>query len=508
VEHPLRVPELLELVNERLRALGTVAVRAQVSQVRRSARGHRYLTLADDEEEGALLHAVLFAGTGARVDAALHAAGLPALAEGALVVVRGSLDVYPPTGELRLVVTDVDVEAMRDARAARRARNLRLLVAAGLAEANRQRKLPAVPLRVAIVTSSAGVVHLDIQRVLDASGYRFRTSVHHSPVTGREAAPALRRALAEALGTRPDVIIVARGGGSSEDLDAFDDLELARDVARAPVPVIAAIGHAVDEPLVALVAYRAIDVPQSAGAYLVEQVRAFLTGLAVSVETVRTRTEARLGVLRLAVHDIGATLVASALGTLAEQREALARARSLRALALGQLRYHRARLYDPAELERAAVRRLLRARERLVAAQAHRVAAGRRLERDRAVLATDERRLLAAVGRRVRRERADLAPLGDALARQGTDVLGRHTRCLEVLRWQLLTRTGARLRSEERTVTHCGTGLASFASALEAGFAMLATPERRWLRRALEVQGHDEVLALFVDGALTLAPRS
>src|SRR5439155_2149796 len=177
------------------------------------------------------------------------------LEDGMDVVVSGDVDVFPRRGSVQLLIkaaTPAGVGAFWAAYQKTRKK----LAAEGLFDPVRKRPLPPFPQRIGVVTSEIGAVVHDIVTIL-----RRRYPIAHlviapALVQGPEAPASLRRALA-VVADRVDVVIVARGGGSLEDLWCFNDEGLARAVAASRVPVVSAIGHETDVTIVHVVAHAA-----------------------------------------------------------------------------------------------------------------------------------------------------------------------------------------------------------------------------------------------------------
>jgi len=214
-------------------ALTDVLVRGEVSSVSRPPSGLAYFSLKDAEAQ---IPCVLFRTAAASLRFELR--------EGLEVLVRGDVDVFPVKGLAQLLVRDVSpigrgafwlaFEQVRDR-----------LAAEGLFAVERKRPLPKFPRRIGIVTSEAGAAMHDVLAVL---GRRYRlAAVLVSPclVQGDGAAASIVCALDRIAG-RADVTILARGGGSVEDLWAFNDEGVARAIARSPEPIVSAVGHEVD----------------------------------------------------------------------------------------------------------------------------------------------------------------------------------------------------------------------------------------------------------------------
>jgi len=239
-----RVWEVAALVHAVADALAArfaaVAVRGEISGWARAASGHCYFTLKDAEHTAAL-RCAMFRRAAQLCDFAPE--------EGDLVELRGRLAVYEPRGELQFVV-----ESMRRSGAgALFERFLRLksqLEAEGLFDAARKRPIPAFPRRVGIVTSLAAAALHDVLTALGRRAPHVALIVYPSPVQGGEAPQALAEAIARA-GARAEVdtLIVCRGGGSIEDLWAFNEAVVVRAIAASPIPVVAGIGHETDVTL-------------------------------------------------------------------------------------------------------------------------------------------------------------------------------------------------------------------------------------------------------------------
>lgn len=222
------------------------AVRGEVSGFSRAASGHCYFNLKDADGGGALLRCAMFR----------RAASLLAFApaDGQLVEVRGRLGVYEPRGELQLVV-----EAMQAAGAgALYEQFLRIkarLEAQGLFDAARKRELPCYPRAIGVVTSLGAAALQDVLTALARRAPQVRVVVYPSAVQG----PGAPTALADAIGLASsrgevDTLIVCRGGGSLEDLWAFNDEQVVRAIVAASMPVVCGVGHETDVTLADLAA--------------------------------------------------------------------------------------------------------------------------------------------------------------------------------------------------------------------------------------------------------------
>jgi len=253
----LSVTDVTRAVRELVEgALGEIWVEGEVSNLRKQASGHQYFTLKDDRCQ---LPCVLFHRPGLR-----HASLL--LAEGQLVHVRGKMTVYEPRGQYQLVVALVQA-AGAGALAAKFEALKRKLDVEGLFDPARKRPLPSFPRAVGIVTSPTGAAIADLLNILHRRAPWMRIVLNPVRVQGEGAAAEIAAAVAEFnSGKLPavDVIIVGRGGGSAEDLWAFNDEALARVLAASTTPVVSAVGHEIDFTIADFVADLRAPTPSAA----------------------------------------------------------------------------------------------------------------------------------------------------------------------------------------------------------------------------------------------------
>jgi exodeoxyribonuclease VII large subunit len=231
------------------------AVSGEIAGFSRAASGHCYFTLKDANGSAAL-RCAMFRRAASLLDFAP--------VDGQRVELRGRLGVYEPRGELQFIA-----EAMRSAGAgALYERFLRLrarLEAEGLFDAASKRPLPAHPLAIGVVTSLAGAALHDVATTLARRSPHVRVVVYPSAVQGIDAPAALCAALRLAGERREvDVLILCRGGGSLEDLWAFNDERVVRAVRAAPMHVVSGVGHETDVTLVDLAADLRAPTPTAA----------------------------------------------------------------------------------------------------------------------------------------------------------------------------------------------------------------------------------------------------
>lgn len=237
-----------------------VVVEGEISNCRQWSSGHIYLTLKDDHAQ---IRAVIFRNTARLLRIKPE--------DGQHVIVRGRVSVYDVKGEYQIVCDAVEPFGLGARQAAFDALKRRL-AAEGLFDQARKRPLPTLPRRIGIVTSLDGAAVRDMVRVLTTRCPGVPILVRAARVQGEGASDDLVRALL-AIGrvTDVDVIIIGRGGGSAEDLDAFNDERLARAIAAAPVPVISAVGHEVDFTIADFVADLRAATPSNAAELVVDR---------------------------------------------------------------------------------------------------------------------------------------------------------------------------------------------------------------------------------------------
>jgi exodeoxyribonuclease VII large subunit len=260
------VAEVTGLVKASLESLfPRLWVEGELSNFHRHQSGHLYFTLKDDKAQ---LRAVMF-----RSDARGVAFELK---DGLKVLCRGRLSVYEPRGEYQLYVEAVQPKGKGALQLAFEQLKEKLR-AEGLFDPARKRRIPLRPGTIGIVTSPTGAALRDILRVLDRRHARLGVLIHPARVQGEGAAEEIAEGI-RTLGAVPgvDVLIVGRGGGSLEDLWAFNEEKVARAIAASPVPVISAVGHEVDVTIADFVADLRAPTPSAAAEMVVEKESAFL----------------------------------------------------------------------------------------------------------------------------------------------------------------------------------------------------------------------------------------
>lgn len=278
-----QVTRYLRELLEHNQHLTEVWVAGEISNLTRAASGHIYFTLKD---ERAALRCAFFRNR--------NVSQRTPLAEGLSVVVYGSLSLYEQRGELSFIVDFVQPEGTGSL-AAEFERRRAAFEAEGLFAVERKRALPPFPERVGVVTSPSGAVWHDICDVLGRRWPLATLVLQPTPVQGEGAAPLIAEAIRTVARLDVDLVIVARGGGSAEDLWAFNEEPVVRAIFGCPVPVVSAVGHETDHTLADLVADVRAPTP-SAAAELVAPDRA-----AVSRHVSALQTQLMVSVARAAV---------------------------------------------------------------------------------------------------------------------------------------------------------------------------------------------------------------
>ncbi len=254
-------------------------VEGEVSERSISAAGHVYFTLRDNAGQ---IRCVLFATQAANVAITPQ--------DGARLLAHGNVEVYIRAGQYQLRCDDLLPAGAGEAFVRLEALKRRL-AAEGLFAVERKRALPQRPRRIGVVTSPVGAAWRDIQTVVARRDPRIEIVLAPALVQGQEAAPSMTAALDGLAQVRGlDAVIVARGGGASEDLWPFNDEALVRAVARSPWPVCAGVGHETDVTLADLVADVRAPTPSVAAELVVPDA----TATQVAAERLKRRLDARI----------------------------------------------------------------------------------------------------------------------------------------------------------------------------------------------------------------------
>jgi exodeoxyribonuclease VII large subunit len=273
-----------------------VWVAGEVANLRRQSSGHVYLTLKDDE---AVIGAVMWASQARKLRFAL--------AEGQEILAHGFVEIYPPHGKYQLIVQEVEPRGAGAAALLLQQVKERLQ-ADGLLDPARKRKLPFLPRRVGVATSPSGAALRDFLRVLHTRFPAMPVLVAPCRVQGEGAAATVGQAVKALCRARVDVIVVTRGGGSQEELGAFNDEWLARVLAACPVPVVSAVGHETDISVSDLVADVRAATPTHAAQLVVPVRDELAAGLSARRARLERAVEAAVGRRRQVLRALRAEL--------------------------------------------------------------------------------------------------------------------------------------------------------------------------------------------------------
>ncbi len=277
---PLTVTEFTRRVKAVLEgAIDSCWVRGEVSNLRAQPSGHVYFSLKD---AGAQLPAVMFRTHASRLTVQLR--------DGLQVVAYGDVGVYEPQGRYQLVVRTLVADGVGALQREYEALKRRLSDE-GLFDPERKKPIPQMPATVGFLTSPTGAAVQDFMRILIRRGWRGRVVVLPSRVQGEGAAAEMAGMLrvAETLGIF-DLIVIGRGGGSIEDLWAFNEEALVRAVAACRVPTISAVGHEIDFTLCDFAADWRAETPSAAA----ERISSEFVRVAERTESARQAIEGAL----------------------------------------------------------------------------------------------------------------------------------------------------------------------------------------------------------------------
>ena len=279
------VSELVQRIRDLLdRGMGDVWVAGEISNFKVPPSGHCYFSLKDADSQ---ISAVMFRQASMRVPFRPQ--------DGMDVIIRGRVSLYTVRGTLQLYVETMEPRGLGSLQLAFEQLK-QLLAAEGLFAEDRKRPLPFVPRAVGLVTARTGAVIHDLLVVLRSRFPAVRIVLRPVRVQGREAPADIVDGIAD-LNTVPDidVVIVARGGGSLEDLWAFNDERVARAIAASRIPVVSAVGHESDVTIADLVADRRAPTPTAAAAMVVPNRTELQAQVDRAARRLRQAAQARLG---------------------------------------------------------------------------------------------------------------------------------------------------------------------------------------------------------------------
>ena len=297
VHPPWKVKELVAEVRGHVeKEYRDLRVEGEISNLRQASSGHIYFTLKDDQSQ---LPVVLFRGKARLLKFALK--------DGLEVQVRGGISVYEDRGQLQLVAESMEPRGKGSLQVAFE-QLYAMLHEEGLFESDRKRPLPVYPRAIGVITSPKGAVIHDILNVLARRHSKAQVLLYPVAVQGESAASEVVDALAWfQKNVCVDVLVVARGGGSLEDLAAFNSEGVARAIAASAIPVVSAIGHETDFTIADFVSDLRAPTPSAAAEIITDaqyRVEEYLETLAARLERAarfqRMRARERFALLNAA----------------------------------------------------------------------------------------------------------------------------------------------------------------------------------------------------------------
>ena len=308
--------------------LRDVWVVAQTSDLRVSG-GHCYLELLDKDDSGRILakaRATIWANVYARLSARFSAVTGTALRSDIRILARVTVSFHRLYG-LSLQITDIDPDFTVGDMVRRRMEILARLRDEGVLDLNRTLPMPATPVRVAIISAPGAAGYGDFMRqlMLNSARLKFETSLFPAVMQGDRTVPSIIAALEAVMesGRDFDCAVIIRGGGATSDLAAFDDYDLASNVAQFPIPVIIGIGHERDVTVLDYVAHKRVKTPTAAAEFLVETLGRTLDDILTAGRELLTMVRDRMFGERRRL-DISATQLASySAGLLSNRRTRL-----------------------------------------------------------------------------------------------------------------------------------------------------------------------------------------
>lgn len=233
--------------------LNDITLRAEISNYKNHSSGHRYMTLKD---ENSSIAAVMFAGNASRLRFPVE--------NGMKVIVRGRAAIYTKSGQYQFYIQDMMPDGIGEQSLAFEALKKKLYKE-GLFSPEHKKPLPELPKRIGVITSDTGAAVEDIRKVLLRRYPIGEIIIAPVLVQGVNAAPELTAAVKKFDRLKcADVIIIGRGGGTSEDLWAFNDEGLARAIYECEIPVVSGVGHEIDTTICDFVADAAASTPSAA----------------------------------------------------------------------------------------------------------------------------------------------------------------------------------------------------------------------------------------------------
>lgn len=288
------VSTLTNAIRDALSDFSDIWVAGEISGVKAASSGHVYFTLKD---QGAQIRCALFARTARFIRFKPR--------DGVEVLLRGRVDLYAPRGEYQLLVEAIEPRGFGALQLAFEQLKQKL-AQEGLFDAARKRALPPYPKRIGIITSPSGAVIRDILNILTRRFPGLHILLYPAQVQGEGAVEQICRGLEYFRESGwPEVVILARGGGSVEDLWSFNEEAVARGIVSLPVPVISAIGHETDFTIADFVADLRAPTPSAAAELVVGTREQVMERLDTTETKLRQLLRYRIAMAQRRLHQLG-----------------------------------------------------------------------------------------------------------------------------------------------------------------------------------------------------------
>ncbi len=267
VKHIYTVSEITQVIKGLIESsVGEVWLEGEISNFKAATSGHFYFSLKD---QNSIILAAMFANANKALKFKLE--------DGLKVICFGKIDVYGPRGQYQIIVERIEPKGVGAQQLAFEQLKKKL-DAEGLFAVAHKRPLPQMPFAVGIVTSSKGAAVRDILQILKKGASCVDVIIRSVRVQGDQAAQEITEAIAELNSfSKVDLIIVSRGGGSTEDLWSFNEEIVARAIYNSKIPVVSAVGHQINTTLSDLVADVFVETPSAAAKIIIDKKNALLT---------------------------------------------------------------------------------------------------------------------------------------------------------------------------------------------------------------------------------------
>jgi len=269
-KHIYTVSEITQVIKGLLEnSVGEIWLEGEISNFKAATSGHFYFSLKD---QNSIISGAMFANANKGLKFKLE--------DGLKIICFGKIDVYGPRGQYQIIVERIEPKGIGAQQLAFEQLKKKLALE-GLFDPGHKRPLPQMPFAIGIVTSSKGAAVRDILQILKKGAACVDVVIRSVRVQGEEAAGEIAKAIEDLNNfSKTDLIIVSRGGGSTEDLWSFNEEIVARSIYNSKLPVISAVGHQINTTLADLVADVFVETPSAAAKIIVDKKNSLLTQIA------------------------------------------------------------------------------------------------------------------------------------------------------------------------------------------------------------------------------------